>query len=241
MRISAKTASALLAIALSICFTSCNRNGLSDSDVLKEVVREDNLISISEKVAKDQYITAEEIDLFTAAVNRLSDTKDSLIGKSVEQLIEGQKDFKKVQSLSSMQTSLAKAQMFMAHKLTFAGIMTDDKQPDQKLDFIVYDVQNTTKKEIADVQGTLQFYNKMNQIIKIYPLLSKQVMGGKTIKPGETMRVAFPFFHSDTNARDQAMRSNDPKIAVWQPTMIQFKDSSKFSMPANEQKPAAKK
>jgi len=103
-----------------------------------------------------------------------------------------------------------------------------------KLDILVFEITNTSNKDIKDLEGQFRFFDMQNQLIKAYPIeLAKVMTQVPVIKPGETRRFAYPFFHDSNNERDEKVRSGQDLQILWFPVSMTFSDSTKISTIVN--------
>jgi len=95
---------------------------------------------------------------------------------------------------------------------------------------LVFEVTNNSDKNIASVEGQLRFFNSSNQLVKAYPIELSKVMGNaEGLKPKETRRFVYPFFHDKANQRDEIIRNARDLQVLWFPMALTFTDSTKIN------------
>lgn len=208
-------------------FWSCSNNE-PKSSYLKEKLTKDNLYELAQNIKKEGSLSKDYTDLFVGAMNRLGLTPDSVIGKTVEQLIKEQESFLKMNSYNMLVSTFAKAEILMNHKIQYLGLKALDTNG-KSFDYLVFEITNNSKKDIANIEGQLRFFNMQNQIIKAYPIEINKVLDGKILKAGETRRFAYPFFHDKTNQRDEIIRTGKDLQVLWFPTTLVYNDSTKIT------------
>lgn len=215
-------------IALSFIMVSCDKPETSNSPILQETFTLNNINDIITKVKADTEIKKEEMDLLSNGLVRLAATKDSIIGKTVLDIINMQKDFIRKQSVLFFERTASRVGMAMNHKFHYVGLQPRDADK-QMFDIIVFEMTNTSDKEIKTIHGSLQFFTQDNQIVKIYNLKTDQA-----IKPGEMKRMGNPFIHDPNSQRDQIIRNAKNLKALWNVTLIEFVDGTKMEPINNE-------
>ncbi len=212
---------AIILLIMGFISSGCSKDEFSNSPVMQEKVTLQNLGDITQKVKNEPNLTKEEIELFANGLIRLAPTKDSLVGKSVIDVIKGQKEFIRNQSVLFFERTASRVDLAINHNFHYVGFQPrdDDKQ---SIDILVFEITNTSDKEIKNLQGMLQFYTQDNQLLKNY-----NIKFDKALKPGEMQRMGNPFLHDDKNERDRAIRSSTNLKAIWNPTLIEFADGTK--------------
>ena len=211
--------------------SSCSNEG--SSPVLQEKITKENLYQIAQNIYNEKKLTREQIDLFNSAINRYGLTTDSIVGKTVEELISKEEQTLWQNSGKQLVSTLAKVQILTDHKIKYLGLQPQDKDT-TKLDILVFEITNSSNKDITDLEGQFRFFDMQNQLVKAYPIILAKVMTkAPVIKPGETRRFAYPFFHDPNNERDEKIRSGKDLQILWFPVSMTFSDSTKISTIVN--------
>lgn len=212
---------AILLILIGFVISACTKSEFSNSTTMQEQITLHNLADIAQKVKNEPSFTKEEIELFTNGLIRLAVNKDSVIGKTVLDVVKSQKQFVRSQSAVFCERTASRVDLAVNHKFHYVGLQPrdDDKQA---VDVIVFEITNTSDKEIRNIQGALQFFTQDNQLVKIYNLKFD-----KQLKPSEMERFGNPFMHDKNSQRDQVIRSSKNLKAIWNPTLIEFTDGTK--------------
>lgn len=217
----------LILLAIAVIFTACN-TAEKNPAVFNVVVNKDNAAEISDKLKNDQTISTEQIEMVNRGVTRLAVAgNDTLIGLTLGKIYEYQKQFVKDQALIAIDENMTKVGLILNHQFKYVGLVPRQ----DTLDFIVYEITNTSDKDIKNITGVLQFYNGQNQLVKQYPLRADIGMKkGEVIKVGETKKIALPYVHDKDNVRDSIMRNTNKLRTIWQPRGILFADDTKISL-----------
>ncbi|MFP4528755.1 MAG: hypothetical protein ACLFQX_09410 [Candidatus Kapaibacterium sp.] len=195
------------------------------SGFLNDKIEKGNLVELTQKLKEDKMFTREEMDLFTSGIARMSNTPDSLIGKTVAEVIEIQRQTLREATAENMLNSAKRLEMFMQHAFNYVGYTTSERDTTQ-LNVLVFEIFNKSDKEITDINGQLSFYNQKNrQLIKQFQLTNQD----QKIAPGDTVRLQNAFVHNPNDQRDLIFRQSK-MAAVWQPTTITFADGETISM-----------
>jgi hypothetical protein len=225
-----KTFFKLLPLLVVVCiFTSCNNDkDVLSSEIANTVLTKSNLQTIADNIVKDNTISDSNIELFVNAITRLGNYPDSLIGKSVGQLIQEQKNFAYKRDQDALISASARIALFLNHKFIYAGIVFQDEDPENKLNNIVFDVTNNSGKEIKKLTGILQFYTPGGEIVRAYDIETASPIP-PTSADGKPTRLGMPFKHENGNIRDSLIRYSKDLSAVWTPTLIEFKDGTSIN------------
>lgn len=220
----------LIVVALiSFITVSCGvKKDSSNSPVLNEVVTLHNLHEIADKAKQDNQMTKEEYDYFTNAIIRLADKKDSIIGKTVGDLINAQKEFLHKQSFTAFERTCSRIELILNSRFDYKGIQPRDTN-NQMIDILIFELTNSSDKDIAKIEGVLDFYSQDNQLIKRYTLKFD-----KPLKPNEKAAMGNPFVHDPNNQRDVIVRTAKNLKAVWTPSKITYSDGSVLKDLASE-------
>ncbi len=216
-----------LLVAAVVFFTACNnqKNDELTSPVAKEKITLHNLEDISNKIAADSSFSQENIEYFINAITRVGAEKDSLVGKTIAEIISSQKKFLKDRTIETLKNSGARISLFLNHTFHYAGINFNDADKNNKINNLVFDIKNTSDKVIKKVEGRLFFYTPNGELVKLYNLVTATEIPVNTEKP---MRFSMPFQHLEDNQRDKIIRESTNLRAVWTPTLIEFADGTKI-------------
>ncbi len=218
----------LLLFATVTILVSCG-NQKPQSQYVEEKVTKDNLYSLAQKIADENKMSREDIQLLTGAVNRLGLNADSIVGKSIGQLIAMQEEFIRQQEFKQMTSILAKAEIIANHTIKYVGLKPLDTLGNS-YDYLIFDITNNSAKSIKELTGQFRFLDANGTIIKAYPIeLSKIMTAPSELKSKETRRFVYPFFHDKNNQRDEIVRNTKGLQVVWFPTVMEYTDKTKIS------------
>jgi len=226
--------SCLLFLSAGIILSSCsNESDEFESNDFKVKITQDNLLVLVNQIGENQDLDRESVDIITSGITRLSTLKrDTIIGKTIMEIYDIESAFQREQSNATLKTQGARVDLVLNHDFKFVGLIARDTL-DKSLNLVGIEVTNTSKKEISNVQGTLQFYDANGQIVKTYPVLAKNSLNKETIPVGKTIRFIIPYTHDKNNIRDEMMRNDIKNMrAVWIATMLEFSDGSQISVQA---------
>lgn len=220
-----KTLALLIAVSI---FVSCG-NQTPKSQYLDEKVTKDNLYTLAQKISDENKMSREDIQLLTGAINRLGLNADSIVGKSIGELIAIQNDFIRQQEFKQMVSILAKAEIIANHTIKYIGLKPLDTLGNS-YDYIIFDITNNSTKSIKELTGQFRFLDANGNIIKAYPIeLSKIMTSPSELKSKETRRFVYPFFHDKNNQRDEIVRNTKGLQVVWFPSVMEYTDNTKIS------------
>ncbi len=224
----------VLSLIIVLVLTSCEP-GAKESQLYGEIITKTNISDIFKKLRTDKDFTTQDFEYFTNGMTRLVTlSEDSLMGKTVAQVINEQKLSERDQVAAYAANQAIKVELVLNHEFKYLGMKPttiDGKDSVKEVDFLVYELMNKSDKEIIEVRGMLQFLNQDNQLVKAYPIIASKVLKGEVIKPGETKRFTHPFDHDVNNKRDEIVRNDHANLKpVWICTYIEFKDGSKITV-----------
>lgn len=206
-----------------VLITSCG-DKKPQSQFLNQKVTKNNLDSLAQLIINENKISREDIQLLTSAINRLGVNPDSIMGKSLAELIKIQDEFIRQQEFKQMKSIMAKAEILANHKIRYVGMKPLDTLGNS-YDYLIFEVTNNSDKTIKNLIGQFRLTDANGTIIKAYPIeLEKIMVSPNELKPGETRRFAYPFFHDKNNQRDQIVRSTPNLQVLWFPTILEYTD-----------------
>lgn len=217
-------------LMIAVLFFSCE-TAEKKPLVFSEVISKDNMSAVAEKISSDANISGEQIEVLNRGISRLALAgNDTIVGLTLGEIYNYQKDFRKEQALAAMNENINKVSLIMNHSFKYIGLVPRE----DSLDFIVYEITNNSNKDIKNLTGVLQFYNTNNQLVKQYPLRLDVALNNedeKIIKSGDTKRLTLPYVHNKENVRDSIMRFGRNNLkTLWQPRGILFTDDTKISI-----------
>lgn len=224
----------VVSLIIVVILTGCEP-GAKESKLYSEIITKTNISDIFKKLRDDKDFTSQDFEYFTNGMTRLVTlAEDSLMGKSIAQVIGEQKSFERDQIAATAANQAIKVELVLNHDFKYVGLkptQLDNKDSVKEVDFMVYEIANKSGKEISNVQGILQFIDQNNDVVKVYPIEASKVLKGEVIKAGETKRFAHPFDHDVNNKRDEKIRNEHAQLKpIWVCTMIEFSDGTKIAV-----------
>ncbi|GAB5465048.1 MAG: hypothetical protein Kapaf2KO_04840 [Candidatus Kapaibacteriales bacterium] len=208
---------------------SCASEPESNSETLNDTFAIDNALEITEKVNSDEKITPEDIELFNRGVAQLGNVKDSLVGKTVREVIEWSEENKKIQQTELAIINAKKFEMNNAVSFNLKGFTPQKTEEGREQNVISYQFANNTTQTIDSIAGMLQFFNATNNtIIKQFPLFSN-----KPMEPARGFENSLAFIHNPEDTRDMFIRNNlnNKMIRVqWKPHYLKTNNGKEISL-----------
>jgi hypothetical protein len=202
----------------------CNPKKKQESPLLSEKIDKQNPIELAQKMKEDEKVSREEMDLFTNAMARMSNTPDSLVGKTIGEIIDMQSKALRNASAQTLINTAKRTEMFLNHSFKYHGFKPAEEKG-TPLNVLIFEIVNNSDKEISHIEGALSFYNKNNQLVKRFNL---STLDGK-IPAGKSQKFQNPFKHDPENQRDVIFRNQKNLRGVWQPMEIKFADGESVS------------
>jgi hypothetical protein len=192
---------------------------------MKEVISRENITDIAAKMLKDESVTNDDMDNFSNGIAKFSMLNgDTLIGKTVGEVIDMQKESIKESSKNSLLLASTKSELVLSHKFKLIQFGKKDSA-DQKTNIISFKITNLTDKNILNLQGYLNILNQQNQILKKFPINIK-----KPIEAGQSYDLYTPpYVHDDSNENDRALRIEGNVLRpAWQAVLVEFEGGRKL-------------
>jgi len=221
-----KFLSIIILTVVGFALFSCVDSKKPNPKIANQKITNSNLITISEQIANDNSFAREDIELFINAITRLGNDRDSIVGKTVNQLIAEQKQFAFKRVTETLKSSGARITLFLNHKFNYVGIKFEEDSLNRKINSIVFEITNTSDKEIKLVEGVLQFFTQYGELVKFFNIKTASTI--PISENGEPIVFSMPFLHDDNSQRDMMIRTSRDLNAVWTPTLIEFSDGSKI-------------
>lgn len=218
---------ALPLIAFAMVIFACSEK---KSSLLNETVQKDNLVEISDKIAEDKDMTREQINFLSAGLDRMSRFQDSVVGKTVGEIIEAQKKYVHELSARELKINATQAQIAFTHGFKFNKLIKVDNDTMQANVF-TFALSNNADKSIKNVQGLMNIVNSRNQVLEKY-----QINVTKVFKPGESIDVqTVPYAHNPQNMNHLLIRRAKDRYgkslrSIWQPLHVEFEDGEVISL-----------
>jgi hypothetical protein len=217
----------LLAITIisSILLFSCEQR---TSPLMNEKINRENLVEIADKMVDDKSISQEEITLFAAGLQRYTGQSDSLIGKTVGELIKEQKEMLRDQTAKNLSQNINNVRLRLYHEFRYNGIFIADDEQRGDFNRVDYQITNLGDKPIKEITGALQFFNGQNQLVKQFNI---STINKEPIPPGESKDFQDLFAHRDSIPNDQMLRSPEMRFrAAWTPVKIEYTDGTVINL-----------
>ena len=213
---------AIIAIFSSILLFSC---GKRDSSILKEQIKSDNLVDLVTRMKADKDVSVEEIGYFNNVLNQFAAAKDSLNNKTVEELINKERERIREASFANVLENAARNEI--NYTLAFSlQSMTPYDTNGQQFNILNYNFQNLYDKDVVAIQGFCEIYDQAGTIVKRFVIDIKKV-----IPVGRMLTQPYPYPHDPKNERDSFLRANFKALRiVWRPTLVEFTNGKKLTM-----------
>jgi hypothetical protein len=215
-------------ICLLLMISGCSQQ--QESKLMKEVIKEDNFVELVSKIREDKSFTKDDIEYFVAALDRVRFVKDSVLGKTVGQIVETQKNIMREASLKNLNIYATREEMYFKMQMRFTQKLKLEKDT-LNLNGIEFFVKNTSNKDITGIAGKIKVVNSYNQIVRILEVKYPNIM----LKAGQEAQQREFWKHDTKNIYDSTFRSNPNLIAYWIPEEITFADGKKMSVNNSQQ------
>lgn len=203
----------------------CNKN---ESKLLDQTITKKNLPEIVNSLKNENLMTPDDIAIFSNAIGRLSNISiDTLVGKSVQQVIDMQKEFAKQNNFRQLSITAARVAMNMNYEIKYLGLQTvKDTIKGHEGNTILYEIKNAYGHPIKKLAGYLQFFSQDNVLIKQFELDNPQQIPSKG-----SLQFYKVFNHDPKQVRDSLVRFHSNEMIVrWQPEFLEFTDGTKFEV-----------
>ncbi len=222
-----KNAKAVSIFLIVAGLSSCNQSA-PKSPVLKEVFTENNITEIAKKVEHDDVITLRELTLLNQGIARLSGVKDSIVGKTVGDVITSQESLSRQVTINGLKNTAIKTEVNLTHDFKFEKLdFSDNPEEKSYANVLTFTIKNTSTQAITNLQGYINAVDPQNRVVKRFPINIK-----KPIEPGTNQQIISPGYkHDINNQNDVFMRNNLQKLrAIWQPLLVTLADGKTIDL-----------
>ena len=211
----------MMILFIIILLSSCSDK--NKSGIKGEIITKDNLVEISQKMKNENSITIEDLDLYTKGLSRYGSNFDSLVGKTVSQVIESERDFIKNYQINTLLAQSNNLEIHMNLYFKYIGVQKEDTDT-MKMNILHFEIKNKSNQVINKIEGELEFFDNQNQIVKRFPILVEL-----ELTPGNEQRFTQVYKHIPENPRDTTIRSPFVQLtALWKPSLLEFKNGKKL-------------
>lgn len=147
----------LFALAISFSLFSCEFDEYS-APVFEEKFTESNVLELCDKVKAEQDITAETLTYFSNGVQRLSFVKDSIVGKTVKQVIESEKEYVREYARQQLSSTASIALLKLQTENSFYGVTRAEDVNKVDYNRLYFLFKNNSNKEITKIEGEMLFF-----------------------------------------------------------------------------------
>lgn len=206
-----------------LVITGCEKK--KQSKFLEEVIKEDNLTELVKKIKEENILTKEEMELMQNGLIKLSENKDSLVGKKVKDVIEFQRNVLKEIAYNNLYNTAVRTEIGLNLKFNFTQKLKLEKDT-MNYDGIEFFINNRSKKDIVGIKGAIQILNNQNQLVKIKPINYENIV----VKAGEQIMRREFWNHNPKNVYDSTYRNTTTLTAIWVPEEVKFADGKVLSI-----------
>ena len=216
-----KVIGGIILLSLLIFPVGCSKK---QSKLLNEPINVENIVDLAAKIKDENVMPREDLDMLTAGLARLSDSKDSINGKTIGQIIEMQKEFYHKSSIAGLVSNANRIQMNNSIGIKFTQKLMIDNDTTQA-DGVEFVLTNTSGKDILSIKGAIRIINNQNQLVKVRPVVYENI----NFKAGAQSKQREFWAHDNNNQFDVAMRNTKELTALWVAESITFADGKKLS------------
>ena len=208
---------------LFLLLSSCSEQ---KSTLLNKKISKNNIIEISEKLGQDKLISNIQLDEFKNGLGQIIAENDTLVGKTVADIITKGNSFNRKSILTSTIKNSSKAEISLTLAYQLKSINPTDNE-NGLFNIATFIFQNNSDVDINKVEGTLEIrYKSNNKLLKNLPVLFTDV-----IPSSKAIQKKINYVHDPKNNRDILFRQDMNKlIAIWVPKSIDFVDGKKIKI-----------
>ncbi len=218
-------------LTLVIILTACKDE--KESQLYDLTINRDNVVDIVNDLKSENIMSSKDIRTFREGLKRLRAYNDSIVGMTVGQVIEAQRDYVRASDFDVLKTASNRLAMDLNYKIRYLGIredtirrIVDNVERKVKANTILYEMINKSEHKIKNINGLIQFYNQNNQLIKQF-----EIDNPEPIPPKDSVKFFKSFIHDETSRRDSIIRYNNKSLFVkWQPITLEFDNDKKFTI-----------
>lgn len=224
----------VISTLLILSLISCSQE--KKSKLLSTKITDSNLIELTQKMENDKDLSINDLKDFKSGFQILGQVKDSLIGKTVGDIIDYSRNIKLTKEANEIKNIANVAMMNYSLTVQAKSINPSDNQTNM-FNIASYSIENKTDKEIVEINGFINLNTTdKNELVKRLPLnLNAKNLQGKTFKAGTTEQINYPYNHDPKNQRDNYIRQAPNNLrAFWFPEKIVFSDGTTLEAKYNK-------
>lgn len=191
----------------------CGEEKKQESPLMNKEITEFNLRDIAQEMKEDPLIDAEDMRVFAAAANRFSVKKDTVIGATVGQLIEWQKEFVRNRASNQVVANTNYALMRMNTKNQYVGVIPGQTQEGKQFQQVWFIFDNNLPYDINKMKGEVRFVwiNPQNadQKVQLKPLKFTYTRKPIKAESRDTIKLNHPFSQDDQMSKILATQARN--------------------------------
>ena len=201
---------AVMTLGLLILVSACDTR---ESGIYKEKFTRNNFREIAEKFSGDKTVPTEDIVMLTNSLKRLSAYKDSIIGKTVGELIKNEERYVRNYSKNQLSATSDVATVRVCSQSKFIGILPDKNPAGQDINNLYFSFSNNLTKSLEAFSGELVFYYRDTP--KAQPVLLKSLPFNFTnsLSAGANDTLIFYEAYSENDNLAVLLRTQTAKIS----------------------------
>jgi hypothetical protein len=209
---------------------SCQANEKSDSQILGKTIEKNNLLELTNEIKTDDGVTYDDKMDFIRGIQFLRNTPDSIIGKTVAELIQYANNRMLMDNMNAAEQMATRFEMqnLTQFKLAKFEPLTLENGTDNNQ--LTYEIYNTSDQQIDKITGMIKLFNNTNNaLIKQFP-----VNVTDPIETGKGRAQSVNYVHDPSNNRDLFIRENLQTQLIrweWVPDTVNFSSGKSLSLP----------
>ena len=205
--------SALLLIAM-ICigFAACNKSERTAA-IYNEKYTINNFREIANKIKSTDDMPAEDLNYLTNALKRLSFTPDSVVGKTVKELIEIEMKYVKDITRKAVSDISDISVLRLNTKNQFLGVLPATNKAGEQINNLYFEFDNKYDKPIKSIAGEIIFFYRQDTLSNPVQLEAMPFNFTNEIKPNLKDTLIFYHKHIDGDKISNIIRNETPKLS----------------------------
>lgn len=205
--------SALLLVAL-ICigFAACNKSDRSAA-IYSEKYTINNFREIANKIKSSDDMPSEDMNYLTNALKRLSFSPDSVVGKTVKELIEIEMKYVKYITRKAVSDISDISILRLNTKNVFLGVLPSANKAGEQINNLYFEFDNKYNKPIKSIAGEIVFFYRKDTLSNPVQLDAMPFNFTNEIAPNKKDTLIFYQKHIDGDKISNIIRNETPKLS----------------------------
>ena len=207
-----KKSALLLVVLICIGFAACNKSERSAA-IYSEKFTINNFREIANKIKSSDDMPSEDINYLTNALKRLSFSPDSVVGKTVKDLIEFEQKYLNQMTKKSLSEMSDISMLRLNTKNLFVGVLPSSNKLGEPINNLYFEFDNKYNKPLKAIAGEIVFFYRQDSASAPVQLEPLPFSFDKEIAANAKDTLIFYHKHNADDKISQIIRNETRKLS----------------------------